>query len=583
MSATEAMIQRALDDELADLIARIAPESDDAVLNAIRLLSHEVRQGHVCLQLAAFAGQESGTGERLPALAEWRARLGHSRAVGQPGDCTPLILDAASRLYFRRYWLYEQSLARLLTARTGRDELMGEDQQAAEIAGRIFSLSAEQQRAVQTALRHSLCILSGGPGTGKTTTIAGLLLALLQQSPETRIVMAAPTGKAAARMQQALGAVRDRFPEDLASRLPDKALTLHRLLGYQPGSIRFRHDRDRPLPWDVIIVDEASMIDLSLMARLVDAVPPAARLILIGDRHQLASVEAGAVFGELCDPAPDNPLRANQAHLLTSYRFDAERGIGLLARAINEGDDDLVIELLQASADETLVWLDSSERTIDWRGIMANKVDQQLTALAGLTERCIDTSDDCRELFDTLGRFQILCAHADGLRGVTGVTDEIEQRLAPFPSRRETRWYAGKPLMVLENDYQNRLFNGDFGVCVDAGGERWRVLFADAEEGGRRLLPIGRLPAHESAWAITVHKSQGSEFDEVLLIMPESPSPVTTRELLYTAVTRARRRITIVGNEAVLRHAVRRQVVRHSGLLDAMRSLDGDKHGSSGG
>ncbi len=542
----------ALDRELGNFLARVDPHFSEPVRQAVTLLSHAVRQGDVCIRLDELAGVEIAPGQSTPDPASWREALLKSDSVGRPGEPCPLILDSGGRLYFQRYFDYEQSLADALTAR-----LQNPPEADFEIPsdGGLLAglrLSDKQRQAALKALRNRFSIISGGPGTGKTTTIAGLLVLMLAQKPDCRIVLAAPTGKAAARMRESLAQARSRFPTGMLDAVPDEALTLHRLLGYQPGRVTFRHHADNPLPHDVVVVDEASMIDLALMKKLVDAVSPDARLVLLGDRHQLASVEAGAVFGELCRTDADSPLARAAAFLDKSHRFDAARGIGRLAAAVNRGDDQAVAALLRQGAPE-LTWFRPEQRKGGWGDIVMRHVRERLEA--------VGSAQTDAEALAALGGFQLLCAHVQGRFGVAGLTATIEGQPGLGG-----HWYPGKPVLITENHYRTSLFNGDFGVCREDESGALRVVFSDPKGGAPRSFSVARLPAHDTAWAITVHKSQGSEFDHVMLLLPENVSPVVTRELLYTAITRARSGFTLVANEDVLRHAVRHRVRPRSGL-----------------
>ena len=592
---------------LARLLTRLAGHEDPLLALAARLVCGATSQGHVCVSLADAAGEPlAALGEAEPGLAPslsvWCEALRRQKVVGRPGDHAPLILDEAGRLYLYRYWAYEHELALDLQTRIADDPTDVDLRRLRNGLDRLFPSAADEtdrQRlaAAVAALKH-FCVISGGPGTGKTTTVVRILALLLEQATTPlRIALAAPTGKAAARMQEAIRASRETLPVDARIRaaIPAEATTIHRLLGFRPGSVAFRQDRDHPLPVDVVVVDEAAMVDLALMAKLVRAVPRPARLILLGDKDQLASVEAGAVLGEICGDAPGfsaafrrqltevtrrDPADAAGAasrtgsaeagpsirdaivQLTRSYRFDQDSGISRLAHLVNRGDGPSALELLTRGECKDLVWrpLESPRDLAPRLAEIAGRLGAYLAA--GTPDAALTA----------LGGFRVLSAHRTGPYGVEALNALIENCLE---SRREIHprapWYHGRPVLVTANDYNLRLFNGDLGVTLrDAAAEhRLRVFFRTAD-GRPRGLPPARLPEHETAYAATVHKSQGSEAERVLLILPGEASPVMTRELIYTAITRARSHVEIWGTRSVFEAAVARRLTRSSGLRDAL-------------
>jgi exodeoxyribonuclease V alpha subunit len=580
--------------QFAAYLCQLNNETDPAVLWGARLAVQAVTEGQVCLRLADYAGSSIQPGgdepaAALPALAEWLARLRQSRLVGRPGEFAPLILDCGHRLYLARYWNYEKKLADRLLALA---QSPSGNVDIPRLRGQLDTLFAHnrevpdrQKLAAAVAVLRRFCVISGGPGTGKTSTVLRILAALRAQAPEQplRIALAAPTGKAAVRVQEAIRQQKARLnlPEALLAAIPETACTLHRLLGARPDSVYFRYSRDNPLPVDVVVVDEASMIDLAMMAKLVDALPDHARLILLGDKDQLASVEAGSVFGELCRTTGYSMEFAEQierasgvrigpgdlfvpalsdciALLTHSHRFRADSGIGALAERINRGSARQAVELLAGGSHADLSWdRESARQKID----LAERMEQGFRHFLN----AVDRNAEPREILKDFDRFRVLTAHRTGERGATGVNRLFEQRLAAQGRLRPgSRWYPGRPVMVTCNDYDLRLFNGDVGVALTSGGDL-RVYFEDADGRLRGLAP-GRLPEHETVYAMTVHKSQGSEFDEILLLLPEADSPVLDRPLVYTGLTRARHRAEIRGSQAVLEAAIRRPPVRDSGL-----------------
>lgn len=583
--------------QFAAYVCRLNDEPDPAVAWAARLACQAVAEGRVCFRLDDFAGREiqpddSPLPVALPALTDWLARLRESRLVGRPGEFAPLILDRGNRLYLARYWNYEKKLADRLLALAKKP---AENVDAAQLRSDLDSLFAHnaqvvpdrQKLAAAVAVLRRFCVISGGPGTGKTSTVLRILAALALQSERSekppRIALAAPTGKAAARVQQSL---RDQkaglnLPETLLAAIPETACTLHRLLGARPDSVYFRHNRDNPLPVDVVVVDEASMIDLALMAKLVDALPDHARLILLGDKDQLAAVEAGSVFGDLCRNTGYSPefaeqleaasgIRIGPGHLFVpplsdciallthSHRFRAESGIGALAARINQGSVRPALDLLSDGGYPDLAWDRESARQ---KTDLAERMEQGYEEFLNT----VHLGAEPREVLRAFDRFRVLTAHRIGERGAAGVNRLFEQRLAAQGRIRPgRRWYPGRPVMVTRNDYDLRLFNGDVGVALPSGGDL-RVYFEDADGRLRGFAP-GRLPEHETVYAMTVHKSQGSEFDEVLMLLPDADSPVLDRPLVYTGLTRAKQRAEIRGAAAVLDAAIRRPPRCDSGL-----------------
>lgn len=588
---------RPLDRYFALWMGRFAGTQDPALLLAAALVSWRSGQGDVCLDLPAHAGRplfvtpEDETGLVAPKLDEWRQALGRSPVVGRPGEMAPLILDHADRLYLGRYWQLEQDLLHSLRQRLGL-WAAGVDTALLQTGlQRLFPNQGQdpdrQQLAAALAVFRTFCVITGGPGTGKTRTVTAILALLLEQAKgkPPRIALAAPTGKAAARLSESIALAREQLPlsAELAAAIPTQAMTLHRLLGFRPDRVEPRHGADHPLGLEVLVVDEVSMVDLPLMSRLLAALPTKARLILLGDKDQLASVEAGMVLGDLCGrgrsgTGPDwtslseamaaQPRRPSgrasiAEHILVldkSYRFAGTSGIGALAQAVNLGDSEAVFSLLRSDRYQDIALLE-----VEAQGLPEYLHRQVLPGYAAYLQ-----AGSPEEALAAFGRFRVLCAIRDGPFGVAGLNRLIEQGLrAKGLIRGAQAMYRGRPLLVTSNDYSQGLFNGDLGlVLTDPGSPTPRVYFATST-GTRSLLP-GRLPAHETVFAMTVHKSQGSEFDEVLLVLPERDSPVLTRELIYTAITRARHRVTILGSPASLELALASRVERSSGLLEGL-------------
>jgi exodeoxyribonuclease V alpha subunit len=575
-----------------------APDSVRACTQAAQALSLATSDGQVCwplLELAASTRAEVDT----RTVADWRRLLLASGVVGTPAapGALPLLLDTQNRLYLRRYFDLEQRLAqRLQQAARAAPGALGAG--AGQPLQALFDASPDidwQQVAAALALRQRLCVISGGPGTGKTTTVVKLLALLLAAQPggqaPLRVALAAPTGKAAARMLAALQDRASSLPAALRAVLPDRSFTVHRLLGVSPGGGNKYH-REQPLPIDVLVVDEASMLDLALATQLLEAVPMDARIVLLGDKDQLAAVEAGAVFAELsanaqlsapcqrdieaacglavgqlaaacpppADAAPTGALIDSAVWLSKNHRFAADSGIGRLAGHIQRGQASALLAYLGGPPQPGVRWLEDDQ---------AQPSDATLAALqagyAPYWQAVKDNPGDAARVHAAFNHFRALCAVQAGPWGVQAVND----RLAP-PGQPE--WYAGRAVMVLRNDPLSQLFNGDIGIALPdaSAGTPLRVFFAGPDGGWRGLSPL-RLPEHQTAFAMTVHKAQGSEFDGVLLLLPNKASRVLSRELLYTAVTRARQQVTLVGSALAITAAVQSATRRHSGLLDRLR------------
>ncbi len=571
-------------------------QPDPLVLAGAAAAAAQLEEGHICADLASLAQRrilapedaldeaapEAAEGEppRWPALRPWLEALQASPLVGDGSAATPLALHGR-RLYLCRYWRYEQALAHDAAQRAA-ERLIVDDQAAQRIIARLFdpgqpALLASggvdfQAVAARTALERRLAVITGGPGTGKTTTVVRLLALLLEQAGPSlpSIALLAPTGKAAARLAESIELARSELscPAQVKAAIPHQAATLHRALGWQPHSpTRFRHDRENPLPADIVVVDEASMVPLALMAKLMQAVRPSARLVLLGDRDQLASVEPGAVLGELCRA---EALQPAVVRLRYSYRFAARAGIGALAHAINQGDEQAVMQALHPGrhAEVGLLTAPQGQHGQPLSGRIAQAALRRALEprVSGLLAPYLQAADPA-QAFERFTRFRVLCAHRGGALGVRSVNRLVELLLAERGLQLGEGHYAHQPLLVIRNDYGVQLFNGDVGLVLpdQSRGGQLRAFFQGADR-SIRSVPLGRLPPCETVFAMTVHKAQGSEFDDVMLVLPSSPSRILTRELVYTGVTRARQRAEIYGSEEVLRAAVRARVERSSGL-----------------
>jgi exodeoxyribonuclease V alpha subunit len=530
-----------------------APESLAVLKLAAERASLATAEGSVCVPLAAVADEFEGK-----SLAELRELLLASHMAGAPqGEPLPLVLDAGNRLYLRRYFDYERRLAHSLVRRAA----LGEPPPAPG------AKPDWQKFAVELALRRRLTIVSGAPGTGKTTTVAMLLARILEENPGARIALAAPTGKAAARMLDGLRAAS--LPPSIRDHLPAESHTIHRLLGVTPEPGRFRHHAGNPLPLDTLVVDEASMLDLALAVRLVEAVPEGARLVLLGDKDQLAAVEVGSVFADM-SARGSSPLADSVVWLTESHRFAADSGIGRLAALVNAGEATRALEWLAQGGDPSVAWIDEPGGVIgdDTRKVALDGYGAYLEALRA-------SPDDRAAVFRAFERFRVLCAVRETSRGVNALNKLLGAHLRasldhPLDPGAPAPWYRGRPVMVLKNDSVLRLYNGDVGICLPDAAGKLAVWFPDGHSGFRSLA-ASRLPRHEDAYATTVHKAQGSQFDEVLLILPGEAGKTAVRELVYTAVTRPRLRVTISAGTEVFRAACSRATERQAGLVERMR------------
>lgn len=543
---TDAEVLDAPDVHVAQRLCALAKAPDERVSLAVALLVRALRSGSVCLNLRTAEQQVGLDGLPWPPVDDWHGAIAAHPLTGQP----PALRVDGDLLYLDRYWLEEQQVCddilSMLAARAP---------QPAPDLDRLFPAGFEEQRAAaKLALSQGLTVLTGGPGTGKTTTVARLL-ALLASGTRLRIALAAPTGKAAARLQEAVQLEVDKLPVSNRESLAGlHATTLHRLLGSRPDtSARFRHHRGNRLPHDVIVVDETSMVSLTMMARLLEAVRPDARLILVGDPDQLASVEAGAVLADLVDGLGGDRI----AELKTSHRFG--ESIGRLATAIRTGDADTVVEVLRAGG-EHIEWFDTEEPSEDLRKV--------LVPLAVELHRAAILGDDEAALA-ILNEHRLLCAHRRGPFGVRYWNHQVERWLAELTGEPIwSAWYVGRPVLVTANDYGLNLYNGDTGVTVLRDGVL-RAVVAGTE---RLEFATSRLADVDTMHAMTIHKSQGSQADEVTVLLPPEDSRLLSRELFYTAVTRAKKKIRVVGPEASVRAAVQRRAARASGLAQRLRS-----------
>jgi exodeoxyribonuclease V alpha subunit len=555
-----------LDIHFAMLMQELAREPSTALALAACLASQAIGNGHVCIDLAQTAGRALfERGEWVaPELTAWRAALRASGVVGAPGEITPLVLDG-TRLYLHRYWSYERAVADALLVRASMPGPVIDPVRLEASLAMLFPGAEDRQKiAARMVATRALAIVSGGPGTGKTTTVIKALAALAEQSSR-RIALAAPTGKAAARLQESLRRARAALPlpPEVDVRLPADASTVHRLLGMLPGRARFRHGPDNPLALDILIIDEASMLDLALIAKLIAALPARAQLVLLGDRDQLAAVEAGNVFADICAEGAGRkgPLSAAIAALQENYRFGAASGVGQFASAAGTGDARAALDILRRRTTD-LTWQPAPNRREIVDAIVAEFAPLIDAAQCGL---------DPVSAFARLREVGVLCAHRGGPWGATMLNAAVEQALRARGSITSAeRWYPGRPVIIAHNDYATRLFNGDLGIALPDPIDGVLRVFFEGAAGDMRALGPARVPACDTAYALTVHKAQGSEYERVIFVLPDTPSPVLTRELVYTAVTRAMRTVAVYGRAEVLEIAIGARVARASGLAERL-------------
>ncbi|NYD43765.1 exodeoxyribonuclease V subunit alpha [Nocardioides panaciterrulae] len=546
-------VLEAPDVHVARRLGELGGESDERVLAAVGLAVRAVRHGSVCVDLATVPQVAPALG--WPEPAAWQAAVAGS----------PLLEAGAVRLehgllYLDRYHRLEEQVVADLRERAAQPPPVVDEPALAAAVARVRGghLSSEQEEAAVRAVRRWTTVLTGGPGTGKTTTVARMLALVADQAAGAgrplSIALSAPTGKAAARLQEAvlgeLAGLPDR-DRDQVGRV--EAMTLHRLLGWLPdNTTRFRHDRGNRLKYDLVVVDESSMVELTMMARLLEAVRPQARLVLVGDPRQLTSVGAGAVLSDLVagyDGQPDSPV------VSLTHNYRSTEDIKALAEALRVGDADGVLAALRTDSPEVEFVETEDAAPVLREGLVHHALRVRQAAESG----------DARAATEVLDEHRLLCAHREGPHGVRHWNRLVEQWLGEETGVEiHSEWYAGRPLLVTANDYAVNVYNGETGVTVRRPDGRLRAVIAGS--GGLLDLAPGRLDAIDTMHAMTIHKSQGSQAEEVTVLLPAADSRLLTRELFYTAVTRARSRLRVVGTEEAVRAAVAAQAQRATGL-----------------
>ncbi len=556
--------------QFAAFIVRI-DDSDELVAVTAALLSEAVSHGHVCLDLAKL-DEHHGLADYFPLTAtEWQTRLKLSPVVGQADSCVPMILTDDGLLYLYKYWLAEQQVAKAILKRlcdlTITDPV---DMQRYFQEWKTQEQGVAWQKiAVLMAMTRQFSVIAGGPGTGKTTIIIHLLTLLKRQQPLLKVALVAPTGKAATRLQQVV--------INSGSDLSVEVKTLHRLLGISHYDKMPRYNQHNKLLVDVLIVDEASMVDIDLMAKLVQALLGTARLVLLGDIQQLGSVEVGTVLSGLCTkpsqfsaqfcqtaaqltdialtPTGDDLLLADSVvYLQHNYRFGADSDIGQLAQAVKSADISLVYDLLA----NTSMWQQNTD---------AGSISMQLSQGYQSYFAAITDNADVRTCLQAFNTYRVLVALKQGRQSVSLVNDVVEHYLQQQGWQTGQRFYHGRPIMIVTNDYQQGLFNGDTGLIM-RDEQCLRACFL--VEDNIHWVDLAGLPHHETCFAMTIHKSQGSEFDHICILLPEEDSPLLTRQLLYTAITRAKKKVSLVATADILAKTVNTQHQRQSGLASIM-------------
>jgi exodeoxyribonuclease V alpha subunit len=635
---------RQLDYQFARFIHSIETNAPEEVAFVAGLLSNELSKGNICLPIDQIEKRDilSSNGLLPPSLIStlketpWQAILSNASCVGSDSTtfaddvAYPLVFDGR-RLYLHRYWYYERFLASKLYKLAEPIAFNGQeinrlkqrlDRLFPEVAGESRDLNW-QKVAVAVALTRRLSVISGGPGTGKTTTVVKLLLALIEQGLQKehmlKIKLVAPTGKAAARLTESVGSTVKMLSHDdkVNALIPTSASTIHRLLGAIPNRAGFNHNENNRLHLDILVVDEASMVDLPLMAKLLEALPDHARLVLLGDKDQLASVEAGAVLGDICSFSNlgygtkqvallssltgiseqeyisakacasngkdmSSSLADSLCVLRKSYRFDEHSGIGLLAKAINEGETQNAKRVLTGQYKDVSYSILTSETYHEMISFLCAQYKTYLDCVHQAAN--IDVSQMESHALKALSLFvqcRLLCAVRGGEFGLNTLNNQIEMALNSdkIIQSNEELWYVGRPVMITRNDHTLGLFNGDIGITMlvsqrDETGEEQSYLkvFFEMPDGSVKAVLPSRIPDHDTAYAMTIHKSQGSEFPTTVIVLPTDFSPVLSRELIYTAVTRARNHLRLFADEKIVFQSIKQRTERLSGLKSRLSS-----------
>ncbi|MEM8609816.1 MAG: exodeoxyribonuclease V subunit alpha [Myxococcota bacterium] len=547
-----------LDLELARALSRLAPDAREEVALAIALTSRHVRRGHTCLPLEPAVLQAGVASEEawpeLPNASAWVDALRRS-ALTQDG---PLVIDEGARLYLRRYFEFERDIATELCARAIPLEAVGPSVPTAALDRLVGRAETPRRAAAKRLLEHRISVLCGGPGTGKTTTVAAVAALFAEKhlaatQRQAKILLLAPTGKAAARLGSAVSGAKAKLDasDEVRAALPSEAITVQRALGLRRHGLSFRHGPRNPLDADLIVVDEASMVDLAQMRQLLVSIRKDAHVLLVGDPDQLTSVEAGSVLKDLVRADAETWWTGRVTHLTTTYRYAASETLGQLVSLIREGDADAALSLLDRGDDRVALQDPSSfEAALDE---------------AGTRWEAILRAEGPRAHFTAREGFVVLSPFRRGPYGTVSLGHALERRLENAPTQ-------VRPVIIEANDHDLGVYNGDLGMAFARGGTPFVTVPRD--DGEFAEIARVRLPSHTQAFALSVHKAQGSEFDEVLVVLPDADNPLLTRELLYTALSRARRGARVVGPSSVLASAIERPARRFSGLVARIAELN---------
>lgn len=573
--------------EFVRFLLEVQPDEKKEVLLAAAACIQAQQNGHVCLDIQAwdhaylFEDPKSEIKITGDLKQSWLAALLESRLVSAGDELKPLVLED-KRLYLHRLWKYEEELSGWLKNKS--EKFYPEPNEVKPILQNILKPSPDlfetnwQHVAVCLSFLKDLLVISGGPGTGKTFTVLNIVAvhAMVHSNKELRIALAAPTGKAARRLAESIESGKGSLPESISSviTIPDTALTVHKLLGSDFSGNRFKYNEENKLPYDIVVIDEASMLDITMWVRLIRAIGENTKLVVLGDKDQLASVEAGSILGDLCQgensfsekiaatisemsgiPVPvakSKPSINDSVVFLTkSYRFGADSGIGQFALAVNNADAEKAIRLLKDSKYPNLNWVDSSSEPL-----------QEIIQKFAIDHYQYYSGEEENKRLISSNRKKILCALRRGRSGVEQINREAERLIRRKKGILDsTEWYDGRIVMATRNDSILKIRNGEIGICKFKEEPTIKFEGEYAKE-----ISATRLKEYEPAYAITIHKSQGSEFDEVAIILPSEVNSILSKEILYTAVTRARQNTLIIANEEIIRKTIQRSVSRNSGV-----------------
>ncbi len=542
---------QSLDLHFATFICKSEQTDSFALYLAAAMASYSSRSGHICFEIGK---SELPDIPFIPESKAWIKELSNFNCIGSPKDSESkmMIIDNKGRLYLNRYFNYEKELISFIRSR--EDSKIKRTYSEVNIDKLFPSLNSKedkQKTAALKALSQTFLIISGGPGTGKTSTLAKIISLIISNESRSRIALAAPTGKAAARLEESLSNIFKDYSDNHIN-----VQTVHRLLRPISGTPYFQFNKENHLPFDFVIIDEASMLDIALCAKLISAISEKTVLILTGDKDQLSSVESGAVLGDLCGVLKEN----NLVELNKNYRFENSKGISTLSQSIRSGEAIKCLEILEDSIFSDVEFILNSSS-------LKKQIEKSFkTGFKDFRDSL--KKQDISEIFNAFNKFRIITALRKGPSGADNI-NAFCSKLLKANSRNESLWFVGRPIMITENSYTQELYNGDIGIALNLQNQI-KVYFP-ANNGLFREISPSQLPKHETAFAVTCHKSQGSEYDNILFILPEKDNPLLTREMLYTGITRARKTVSILGQKPILMNSIARKVERSSGIIDALK------------